>query len=256
VAQWATFLRNHDEVDLSKLEPAEREDVFGAFGPEEAMQLYGRGIRRRLAPMLGNDRPRIEMAYSLQFTLPGSPVLRYGDEIGMGDDLALPERDCARTPMQWSDEPNGGFTASKKPIMPVIRDGAYGFEHLNVAAQRRDPNSMLNWLERVCRMRKEIPEVGWGDFHALSAADPAVLMLLYEWRNNRVLFIHNLAAEPRELRIKASDCGEEGDLLINLLAENHSRANGDGEHHVVMEPYGYRWYRVGGLDYILKRSQV
>ena len=255
-SQWGLFLRNHDELDLGRLTPKQRQRVIDAFAPDKDMQLYDRGIRRRLAPMLASDRRRLELAYSLLLTLPGTPVLRYGDEIGMGDDLALPERDCARTPMQWSDEPNGGFTASLKPIMPVIRDGAYGFEHLNVAAQRRDPNSMLNWLERVCRMRKEVPEVGWGDFHALPSADPAVLMLLYEWRNNRVFFIHNLAAEPRELRIKAAACGEDGDLLVNLLAENHSRANGDGEHHVVMEPYGYRWYRVGGLDYILKRSQV
>ena len=255
-SQWGLFLRNHDELDLGRLTPKQRQRVIDAFAPDKDMQLYDRGIRRRLAPMLASDRRRLELAYSLLLTLPGTPVLRYGDEIGMGDDLALPERDCARTPMQWSDEPNGGFTISRKPIMPVISDGAYGFEHLNVAAQRREPDSMLNWLERVCRMRKEVPEVGWGDFKSLPSADPAVLMLLYEWRNNTVFFIHNLAAEPRELRIKASDCGPEGGLLVNLLAENHSRANGHGEHHVVMEPYGYRWYRVGGLDYILKRSQV
>ena len=99
--------------------------------------------------MLASDRRRLELAYSLMLTLPGTPVLRYGDEIGMGDDLTLPERTCARTPMQWSDEPHGGFTVASKPVLPVISGGAYGFEHLNVAAQRRDPNSMLNWLERV-----------------------------------------------------------------------------------------------------------
>jgi maltose alpha-D-glucosyltransferase/alpha-amylase len=130
------------------------------------MQLYERGIRRRLAPMLGSDRRRFELAYSLMMTLPGTPVLRYGDEIAMGDDLRLPERNCARTPMQWSDEPHGGFTVSDKPVMPVITGGAYGYEHVNVAAQRRDPNSTLNWLERICRMRKEVPEVGWGRFRS------------------------------------------------------------------------------------------
>ena len=118
------------------------------------MQLYQRGIRRRLAPMLQGDRRRLELAYSLMMTLPGTPVMRYGDEIGMGDDLRLPERNCARTPMQWSTEPNAGFTKSDKPILPVISEGAYSFEHVNVAVQRRDPNSLLNWMERMIRMRK------------------------------------------------------------------------------------------------------
>jgi maltose alpha-D-glucosyltransferase/alpha-amylase len=108
--------------------------------------------------MLGGDRKRLELAYSLLFTLPGTPVIRYGDELGMGDNLDLPERNCARTPMQWSDEPHGGFTKSDKPFMPVISGGPYGFEHVNAAIQRRHPDSLLNWTERIIRMRKEVPE--------------------------------------------------------------------------------------------------
>ena len=134
------------------------------------MQLYDRGIRRRLAPMLGGDRRRLELAYSLMCTLPGTPVIRYGDEIGMGDNLDLPERNCARTPMQWSTEPHGGFTKSDKPCSPPIDKGPYGYEHVNVAKQRRDPNSLLNWTERIIRMRKEVPEVGWGDFKVICGA--------------------------------------------------------------------------------------
>src|SRR4051794_39207350 len=111
-AQWGLFLRNHDELDLGRLSHKERRVVFDAFGPDPEMQLSDRGIRRRLAPMLAGDRRRIELAYSLMFTLPGTPVIRYGDELGMGDDLKLPERNCARTPMQWSNEPHGGFTKS------------------------------------------------------------------------------------------------------------------------------------------------
>ena len=103
------------------------------------MQLYGRGIRRRLAPMMEGDRRRLELAYSLMLTLPGTPIIRYGDEIGMGDDLRLPERNCARTPMQWSDEPQGGFSISETPVLPPISQGPYGFQHVNVAGQRRDP---------------------------------------------------------------------------------------------------------------------
>jgi maltose alpha-D-glucosyltransferase/alpha-amylase len=136
-AQWGMFLRNHDELDLGRLTEAQRQKVFATFGPDLAMQLYERGIRRRLAPMMDGDRRRLELAYSLLFTLPGSPVIRYGDELGMGDDLKLPERNCARTPMQWSNEPHGGFTKSDKPPVPVISGGPYGYEHINAAIQRR-----------------------------------------------------------------------------------------------------------------------
>ncbi len=159
-AQWKHFLRNHDELDLGRLEKKQRDVAFAAFGPDQDMQLYQRGIRRGLASMLQRDRRRLELAYSLMMTLPGTPVIRYGDEIGMGEDLQLPERNCARTPMQWSTEPNAGFTKSARPILPVISDGPYSFQHVNVADQRRKPNSLMNWMERIIRMRKEVPEIG------------------------------------------------------------------------------------------------
>jgi len=143
-AQWGMFLRNHDELDLGRLTPAQRKLVFSKFGPDKNMQLYDRGIRRRLATMLGGDRRRLELAYSLMCTLPGTPVIRYGDEIGMGDNLDLPERNCARTPMQWSTESQAGFTKSDQPASPVIADGAYGYQHVNVAKQRRDNNSITS----------------------------------------------------------------------------------------------------------------
>lgn len=255
-AQWGLFLRNHDELDLGRLSPKHRQVVFDAFAPDPDAQLYERGIRRRLAPMFGGDRRRLELAYSLLLTLPGTPVLRYGDEIAMGDDLALPERNCARTAMQWSAEPHGGFTAAERSDVPVISGGPYGFEHVNVAGQRRDPNSFLNWLERLCRMRKEFPEIGWGDFTALRSPDPAVLILRYDWRNNAVLFVHNLASEPREVRFDAGGDRRATGLLVNVLSEDHSQADAKGRHVVLLEPYGYRWYRVGGLDYLLRRSEA
>jgi maltose alpha-D-glucosyltransferase/alpha-amylase len=255
-AQWGLFLRNHDELDLGRLSDAQRKAVFAAFGPEKRMQLYDRGIRRRLAPMLGGDRRRIELAYSLMFTLPGTPVIRYGDELGMGDNLALPERNCARTPMQWSTEPQAGFTKSDKPIAPLIDGGPFGYEQVNAAQQRRDPNSMMNWIERIIRMRKELPEVGWGDFVIVATRDPAVLIVRYDWRNNSVLFVHNLSATPREIAFDVGVEGEDGAALINLLSEDHSHARAGGKHHLVLEAYAYRWYRVGGLDYLLKRSDV
>ena len=258
-AQWGTFLRNHDELDLGRLTERQRQKVFAAFAPQPQMQLYQRGIRRRLAPMLDGDRRRLELAYSLMFTLPGTPVLRYGDELGMGDDLSLPERNCARTPMQWSNEPHGGFTKSDKPGLPVISGGPYGFEHINAAIQRRYPDSLLNWTERIIRMRKEVPEVGWGDFAVIPPRDPAVLVIRYDWRNNSVLFVHNLDAKPREIAffvgLKGAQAGH-GKLLVNLLSEDHSRADKRGKHRLVIEGYGYRWFRVGGLDYLLRRTET
>jgi maltose alpha-D-glucosyltransferase/alpha-amylase len=258
-AQWGMFLRNHDELDLGRLTKKQRQTVFEAFGPDKNMQLYERGIRRRLASMLDGDQRRLQLAYSLLFTLPGTPVIRYGDEIGMGDDLSLPERDCARTPMQWSDEPNGGFTKSAKPVLPVITGGPYGFETVNAAFQRRDPESLLNWTERIVRMRKEVPEIGWGDFTIIQGDDPAVLIMRYDWRNNSVLFLHNLDAKPREIRfatgLNARNAGV-GRGLINLLTEDHSRGDKHGRHRLVIEGYGYRWFRVGGLDYLLRRSEI
>jgi maltose alpha-D-glucosyltransferase/alpha-amylase len=253
-AQWAQFLRNHDELDLGRLTKKQRDAVFAAFGPEPNMQLYKRGIRRRLAPMMQGDRRRLELAYSLMMTLPGTPVFRYGDEIGMGDNLDLPERNCARTPMQWSNEPQAGFTESDQPVLPVISQGPYGFEHVNVAAQKRDPNSLMDWTERTIRMRKEVPEIGWGDFSIIPTGQPEVLAIRYDWRNNSVLFVHNLSAVPTEVEF-GSAAKVEGQL-VNLLASDHSTPDASGKHCILLEPYGYRWFRVGGLDYLLKRTET
>ena len=252
-AQWGQFLRNHDELDLGRLTQKQRQAVFKAFGPEKDMQLYGRGVRRRLAPMLEGDRRRLELANSLLMTLPGTPVVRYGDEIAMGDDLSLPERNCARTPMQWSSEPHGGFTKSDKPILPVISGGPYGFEHVNVAAQKRDPNSFMDWTERIIRMRKEVPEIGWGDFEILDAHAKEVLAIRYDWRNNSALFVHNFSSIPREVEFSTGI--RHSGQLVNLLSNDHSNPAKSGRHRVLLEPYGYRWYRVGGLDHVLKEKE-
>jgi len=255
-AQWGHFLRNHDELDLGRLSEEQRQAVFAAFAPEANMQLYERGIRRRLAPMLQGDRRRFELSCSLMLTLPGTPVIRYGDEIGMGDDLHLPERESTRTPMQWSTEPQGGFSTSHKTILPVISGGTYGYEHVNVAEQRRDPNSLLNWMERIIRMRKEVPEIGWGDFDILRSGTREVLAMRYDWRDNSVVVVHNLSAQPCEIRLSVGLEGDEGLRLVNLLSTDHSVADESGKHRILLEPYGYRWYRAGGLSYLLKRSDV
>ena len=251
-AQWAHFLRNHDELDLGRLTDEQREKVFARFGPEEHMQLYDRGIRRRLAPMLGNDR-QIELAYSLVFALPGTPVLRYGDEIGMGDDLRLKERDAVRTPMQWLNGHQAGFSTAEKTIHPVISDGPYGYPHVNVEAQRRDPGSLLNWTASMIRLRKECPEIGWGEWKILSTGSPHVLAIRYDWRGNSVVVLHNFDDRPHEARIRPGVEGSE--RLVNLIADEASTAEAGGTHRIQLEAYGYRWYRVGGLNHILRQAR-
>ena len=251
-AQWAQFLRNHDELDLGRLTDEERQIVFDKMGPDKNMQVYDRGIRRRIAPMLNGDRRRLELAYSLMFTLPGTPIMRYGDEIGMGDNLRLKERHAVRTPMQWSTEPHAGFTRAEEPFVAVIDDGPYGYHKVNAADQKTDPDSLLNWTSRIIRLRKETPEFGWGDYELLETGHDAVLGLRYNWRNNSVVTLHNTAGEAIEIELHLGD--QPGRTLMNLLTPEHSNADHRGRHHIVLEPYAYRWYRVGGLGYLLDRS--
>ncbi|HEY2830252.1 MAG TPA: alpha-amylase family protein [Thermoanaerobaculia bacterium] len=253
-AQWAHFLRNNDELDLGRLTDEQRNLVFDKMGPEPSMQLYDRGIRRRLAPMLNFDRRRMELAYSLMFTLPGTPVIRYGDEIGMGDDLKLKERQSTRTPMQWSTERHGGFTAGEKPVLPLVDDEVSGYEVCNTADQRREPESFLNWTERIIRMRKECPEIGWGEWQILRTGSPHVIAIRYDWRGNAVVAVHNVDDRPRRITLAIEN--ENRTSLVNLLSADHSDGDDDGVHRLAIEGYGYRWYRVGGLDYILRRSRT
>jgi maltose alpha-D-glucosyltransferase / alpha-amylase len=249
-AQWVHFLRSHDELDLGRLSPEQRSEVFKAFAPDKHMQLYDRGIRRRLAPMLGNDRRRLELAFSLLFSLPGTPMMQYGDEIGMGDDLTLDERDCARTPMQWTSERHGGFSGAERTVRPCIDDDMFGYRRVNVAEQRRDPQSLLNWTERRIRMRKECPELSWGDFVVLRGEPSDVLVIRYDFRGVSMLTVHNFS--PRRQTVAVDPKTEGGDLLVDVFDDNHSRSE-NGTHRITMGPYGHRWYRVGGADNALKR---
>jgi maltose alpha-D-glucosyltransferase/alpha-amylase len=253
-AQWVQFLRSHDELDLGRLTPEQRQKVFDAFGPEPRMQLYDRGIRRRLTPMLGNDRRKLELAFSLLFSLPGTPMMQYGDEIGMGDDLRLPERDCARTPMQWTAGLHGGFSRARKVVCPVIRDATFGFERVNVALQRRDPQSMLNWTERMVRTRKECPEISWGNFVVLRTNVPEVLALRYDWRDTSLVTLHNFSAATQKTRVKIGT--QRDGLLVDVFDGHHAKTYADGAHRFTLPPYAWRWYRVGGADNVLDRSDL
>jgi maltose alpha-D-glucosyltransferase/alpha-amylase len=244
--QWATFLRNHDEIDLGRLTEHERGEVFVQFGPEPAMQLYGRGIRRRLAPMLANDRRRIEMAYSLQFTLPGTPVLRYGEEIGMGDDLSLEERNALRTPMQWSDRPNAGFStaAADGLVRPVIADGEYGYQHVNVTAQRRDAHSLLSWMERALHTLRESPEFAVGRCEVLDVGPPSVVALRYDHpTTGTMLALTNLADEPCTVAVTAH-VGEPPEPPLDVFGDGDYAELTSGLAKVELHGYGYRWIRL------------
>jgi maltose alpha-D-glucosyltransferase / alpha-amylase len=245
-AHWAHFLRNHDELDLGRLTDKQRAQVFARFAPSPDMQLYGRGIRRRLAPMLG-DRKHEEFAYSVLFSLPGSPVIRFGDELRMGDDLSLTQRAAVRTPMQWADEKHGGFTTAQRPVHPVIDHGVWSFEHVNVAEQRRDPHSFLNWMAAMIRVRKECPEIGLGQCSVIETGAENVLALRYDWHDNSIITLHNFDERPHSAVVRLADQKET--RLTNLLAPVEVHARKDGSFEIPLDALGYCWMRAGGLDY-------
>jgi maltose alpha-D-glucosyltransferase / alpha-amylase len=249
-AQWANFLRNHDELDIDRLPDDQKEKVFARFGPEERMQLFHRGIRRRLAPMLGN-RQMMELAYSMLFSLPGTPVMRYGDEIGMGENLDLHERDAVRTPMQWSRRDGGGFSSGTRLVHPIIDEGVYAYQHVNVDDQKRDPDSFLRWTVRMVRLRKDCPEVGWGEWKIVETGSESVLALLYTWRGNSLLTLHNFSDHACDVTMKIDEKG--GEQLVNLLTSADSRAGDRRRHNIALEAFGYRWFRVGEFDHHITR---
>jgi trehalose synthase len=237
--QWANFVRNHDELTLDKLSEEERGEVFAAFGPEKELQLYGRGLRRRLPTMLGGDQRRIRMMYSLAFSLPGTPVLFYGEEIGMAENLEIEGRYSVRSPMQWSDEPQAGFTTAAEPCRPLVEDGAFGFRDVNVTRQRRDPDSLLNWMERLIRRRRECPELGWGGWTLLDAGDPALFAQRSDWENSTIVAVHSFAGRDTSARLTL---GEEGTLVDLFEDEDHELDA--GEVALELPPYGARWFRL------------
>jgi maltose alpha-D-glucosyltransferase/alpha-amylase len=233
--QWATFLRNNDELDLGRLSDDERRAVFRRFAPSKRMQLYDRGIRRRLAPMLGGDRARLELAFSLLVALPGTPVLFYGDEIGMGDDLALPERLAVRTPMQWSPAANAGFSTAPRSqlALPVVSRGAYAYREVNVAVEQRDDGSLLRFVQRAIRTRRRLRELK-GAWEPLRVREPSVLALRYEVDGSKLVALHNLSASPVQVH------GAAADGLVDVFA---NRAYPSPRRAVELDGHGFRWLR-------------
>ncbi|NBE93447.1 trehalose synthase [Nonomuraea sp. KC401] len=235
--QWAMFLRNHDELTLDKLTEEERQEIFAAFGPDKEMQIFGRGLRRRLPGMVGGDLRRVKLAYSLLFSLPGTPVIFYGEEIGMGEDLAQEGRMAVRTPMQWA--PDGGFgSAEPERATP---DGPFAPERVNVAAQRRDAGSLLRWFQLLIERYRECPELAWGECTVLDSPEHAVLAHRCEGGGATMVMAHNLGDTARDVELTLP--GLEGFLLTDLLADGTLEVSEEGVARVALGPYGCRWLR-------------
>jgi trehalose synthase len=237
--QWANFVRNHDELTLDKLSEEERQEVFAAFGPEKELQLYGRGLRRRLPTMLDGDERRIRMVYSLAFSLPGTPVLFYGEEIGMAENLEIEGRYSVRAPMQWSAEPQAGFTTGSEPCRPLVDDGPFGYREVNVARQRRDSDSLLSWMERLIRRRRECPELGWGEWALLDTGNSSVFAHRCDWDDSCVVAAHNLAGRDAGARLVLEGEG----MLVDLFQDEDHELEA-GEVTLELPPYGARWFRL------------
>ncbi len=242
--QWANFVRNHDELTLDKLTDEEREEVFAAFAPEERMSVYGRGIVRRLPSMLDGDPRRIRMVYSLLFSLPGTPVLFYGEEIGMAENLDIRGRRAVRTPMQWSGEKHGGFSsAPRSRLCSTPPEGGYAPEHVNVISQRHDPDSLLHHVQRLISRYRSSSEIGWGELEILEHDVPAVLAHSVRSDTGRMIAVHNLAPEAATVALTVSGEPEDAELA-DLLREATTPLGPRGRIEVEVEPYGYRWMRV------------
>jgi trehalose synthase len=240
---WATFVRNHDELTLDKLTEDERAEVFAAFGPDKDMQLYGRGLRRRLPTMLGGDRRRVRMVYSLLFSLPGTPVLFYGEEIGMAEDLRAEGRLAVRTPMQWTSGTNGGFSTADPSALPgPIPDGEYGPRRVNAEGQRRDPDSLLSWIKLLIERYRECPELAWGDYRVLDTGEPAVLAQRSDIDGGTVIAVHNFSDQDAEARL-VLDGMDDSVVLTDLLTTGETAVSGGGKLTLSLAPYGCRWLR-------------
>lgn len=229
--QWCIFLRNHDELTLEMVTEEERNFMWEQYAPEPRMRL-NLGIRRRLAPLLDNDRRKLELMNSILFTLPGSPIIYYGDEIGMGDNIWLEDRNGVRTPMQWTAESNAGFSIATEAELfaPVINDPIYGYHQVNVAAQREDPDSLFHLTRRLIDLRKQHPCFGRGTFKLIDAGNTAILAYLREYQGEAVLVLHNLSGEEQAGVV---DWEENATDLLSGTSHQFRR--------LALAPYQYCW---------------
>lgn len=238
--QWANFLRNLDEADLERLSDEERQEVFGIFAPQEEQRIFNRGIRRRLAPMLGGDVRRLKMAWSLLYSLPGAPVLVYGDEIGMGEDLSQPGRNSVRSPMQWTAGRNGGFSKAAKRdlVQPMVEAGPYSYRTVNVEVREDDPDSLLVLIRKLGMLRRARVEIGSDNGRLLDCGSDAVLAMGYTAAEETLIVLHNLT--PKQQKFEVAPARSQTASFEVLLGEPGAKLS-DGKVEATLGAYGFGW---------------
>lgn len=242
LAHWTNFVRHHDELNLELLNEAEQKEVMDHFAPEKDMRIFGHGIRRRLAPMLNNNMERVRLMYSIMAGLPGIPLISYGEEIGMGDDLDLPGRNSVRTPMQWSDDKNGGFSKAAKENLyrPVIDSGDYSYKRINVKNQLKDRNSFLNFISHLIKTRRQHPVIGKGRWEILKTNAPEAVAIYYEEPYENLITLYNLSDKTIELKV-------EGGFTARTIVEEFNDSPYEGAislNKLKLKPFGFRWIKL------------
>jgi maltose alpha-D-glucosyltransferase/alpha-amylase len=246
-AQWGLFLRNHDELTLEMVTDDERDYMYGEYAKDPRMKI-NLGIRRRLAPLLDNGRDEIELMHAILFSLPGSPVLYYGDEIGMGDNVYLGDRDGVRTPMQWTGDRNAGFSRADwaQLYLQPLMDPVYGYQAVNVEAQLRTPTSLLRWLHRFIALRKEHPVFGLGTYEPLSPDNTKIFAHVRRWEEDIVLCVHNLARSAQAVELDLSKYA--GMVPEEMLGRTRFPAIGELPYLLTLAPRGFFWFQLKAAD--------
>lgn len=241
--QWCTFLRNHDELTLEMVTEEERQWMWQEYAPEPRMRL-NLGIRRRLAPLLDNDRRKIELANSLLFTLTGSPIIYYGDEIGMGDNISLPDRNGVRTPMQWDSTIGAGFSLAAPEMFyaPIISTPLYGPDRVNVLAQQDDPDSLWHCLRKMIQLRKAHPVLGWGNFSWIESGSQGILGYTRFDDQERLIILNNLTGETQSCVLDI----EAGSVYVDLFSQESFRVDQAGKLSINLQPYQFAWLELKG----------
>jgi maltose alpha-D-glucosyltransferase / alpha-amylase len=241
--QWGLFLRNHDELTLEMVTDDERDYMYAEYARDPRMKL-NLGIRRRLAPLLDNGRDEVELMHAILFSLPGSPVLYYGDEIGMGDNVFLGDRDGVRTPMHWTGDRNGGFSSADfaQLYLPPLMDPVYGYSAVNVEAQLRTPTSVLRWLHRFVELRKQHPVFGLGTYEPLEPSNPRIFAHVRRWEEEIVLCVHNLARSAQAAELDLAQFA--GLVPEEMIGQTRFPPIGDLPYLLTFGPRGFYWFRL------------
>jgi len=241
--QWGLFLRNHDELTLEMVTDDERDYMYAEYARDPRMKL-NLGIRRRLAPLLDNGRDEVELMHAILFSLPGSPVLYYGDEIGMGDNVFLGDRDGVRTPMHWTGDRNGGFSSADfaQLYLPPLMDPVYGYPAVNVEAQLRTPTSLLRWLHRFVELRKQHPVFGLGTYEPLQPSNPRIFAHVRRWEEDIVLCVHNLARSAQAAELDLAQFA--GLVPEEMIGQTRFPPIGELPYLLTFGPRGFYWFRL------------